>query len=65
MTTVSLNDEASNMGELSSNELDQVTGGRSGAHGGDVIPALMIAAAAVPIVGAIVAGVLRAIFGSE
>jgi hypothetical protein len=48
--------------ELSPNELDQVTGGH---RGSDVIPALLIGAAALPIVGALVAGVLRSIFGSE
>ena len=64
MTTVTLRDEAARTPELSSDELAQVTGGRAGGgHGGDVLPAVMIAAAAVPIVGALVVGLWRNIFG--
>jgi hypothetical protein len=67
MTTVTLRDETARRPELSSEELDQVTGGRpagGGGHGGnDVLPAVIIAAAAVPIVGALVVGLWRNIFG--
>ena len=60
MTDVSLRNETANIRELSSNDLDQVVGGH---RGSDVIPAAMGIVAAVGIVGAMVAGVLRSLFG--
>jgi hypothetical protein len=68
MTTVTLKDKAANMGELSLNELDQVTGGHNGntgGHGGDALPVFMQIAAAVGVVGGFIAGIIGSIIRGE
>jgi hypothetical protein len=72
MTTVTLKDKAANVQELSSHELDWVIGGGGGkgapAGGTDhngAIPVLMGIAAALPIVGGMIAGIIGSFVRGE